>query len=78
MKTLIRYWNQDPQLLDFPPSFAKLGILISNELIKTGRPVSVKTCECRTPGQDDGDMTCWMHHDCSTQECTHQEEDYDE
>lgn len=28
-------------------------------------------CVCRTPGEDDGDHTCWVHHDCSDGTCTH-------
>lgn len=30
-------------------------------------------CVCRNPGEDDGDTTCWVHHDCSDGSCTHQE-----
>lgn len=34
-----------------------------------------KNCECRClhPKQDDGDTTCWKHHDCSDGSCTHGE-----
>ena len=28
-------------------------------------------CNCKTIGLDDGAHTCFEHHDCSRQECTH-------
>ncbi len=39
-----------------------------------------RTCLCRTVGRDDGDTTCWKHHDCSWGECTHQDnmDDWDQ
>lgn len=37
-----------------------------------------QTCECRNAGQDDGDTTCWIHHDCRDGSCTHIDEDYHE
>ncbi len=30
-------------------------------------------CRCLTPGQDDGQTTCWKHHDCRDGSCTHGE-----
>ena len=30
-------------------------------------------CQCKNPGQDDGETTCWIHHDCNDGSCTHQE-----
>lgn len=37
--------------------------------------VECYACECRciNPGQDDGQTTCWTHHDCSDGSCTHGE-----
>lgn len=32
-------------------------------------------CVCKHPGLDDGESTCWVHHDCSDGTCTHAEED---
>lgn len=34
-----------------------------------------ETCKCRciTPGLEDGQITCWPHHDCNDGGCTHQE-----
>lgn len=29
------------------------------------------SCNCITPGQDDGRHTCFQHHDCTRGECTH-------
>lgn len=28
-------------------------------------------CICRNPGEDDGDYTCPVHHDCFAGNCTH-------
>ena len=41
--------------------------------------VECYACECRCihPGQDDGQTTCWKHHDCSDGSCTHQDNDDD-
>lgn len=30
-------------------------------------------CKCQTPGEDDGNTTCWAHHDCRAGDCTHQD-----
>lgn len=30
-------------------------------------------CRCTNPGKDDGQTTCWEHHDCNDGSCTHQE-----
>jgi hypothetical protein len=30
-----------------------------------------RQCYCRTVGKDDGDMTCFKHHNCMWGECTH-------
>ncbi len=30
-------------------------------------------CVCTQPGQDDGQTTCWPHHDCSRGDCSHGE-----
>lgn len=30
-----------------------------------------KRCSCRTIGKDDGDHTCFKHHDCRDGSCTH-------
>lgn len=37
--------------------------------------VECMACECRciTPGKEDGQTTCWVHHDCSDGSCTHGE-----
>ena len=32
-------------------------------------------CLCNTPGKDDSQITCFMHHDCSLGYCTHQDND---
>lgn len=34
---------------------------------------NVNKCWCKNEGQDDGERTCWVHHDCSDGSCTHQE-----
>ena len=41
--------------------------------------VECYACECRCihPGHDDGQTTCWKHHDCSDGSCTHQDNDDD-
>lgn len=31
------------------------------------------SCNCITPGEDDGVTTCWEHHDCNDGTCTHQD-----
>lgn len=36
---------------------------------------NIDECRCATPGQDDGQTTCWLHHDCSDGSCTHQDVD---
>lgn len=33
----------------------------------------VGECRCTNPGKDDGQTTCWEHHDCNDGSCTHQE-----
>lgn len=33
----------------------------------------VGECRCTNPGKDDGQTTCWEHHDCSDGSCTHGE-----
>lgn len=30
-------------------------------------------CNCRVAGNDDGNNTCWEHHDCNDGSCTHAE-----
>jgi len=30
-------------------------------------------CRCTNPGEDDGSTTCWVHHNCMTGDCTHNE-----
>lgn len=30
-----------------------------------------RECRCLNPGMDDGQTTCWVHHDCSDGSCTH-------
>lgn len=35
-------------------------------------------CYCKTVGKDDGDTTCFKHHDCSDGSCTHQDNDDDD
>ena len=30
-------------------------------------------CTCKTRGMDDGNTTCWEHHDCTDGSCTHRE-----
>lgn len=39
--------------------------------------VECYACECRCihPGEDDGQTTCWTHHDCFKGECTHMDND---
>ena len=37
------------------------------------RLVIVEKCRCLNVGQDDGQTTCWLHHDCSDGSCTHGE-----
>jgi hypothetical protein len=32
----------------------------------------VKRCVCKNKGKDDGQTTCWTHHECGY-DCTHQE-----
>lgn len=34
-----------------------------------------RQCVCKTYGQEDGDTTCWVHHDCSDGTCTHTDGD---
>lgn len=31
------------------------------------------SCRCMNPGEDDGQITCWTHHDCQRGDCTHGE-----
>jgi len=33
-----------------------------------------KRCQCLIPGNDDGQSTCFMHHDCNDGSCTHRDE----
>lgn len=35
-------------------------------------------CRCRVFGEDDGNRTCWEHHDCTQGYCTHIDIDGDE
>ena len=37
-----------------------------------------KPCMCKTTDQDDGNQTCWIHHDCANSDCTHQDSSQDE
>lgn len=32
-------------------------------------------CICKTLGEDDGEFTCWNHHDCFRGDCTHTDVD---
>lgn len=32
-------------------------------------------CRCKTVGHDDGNNTCWKHHDCMDGMCTHTDVD---
>lgn len=34
-------------------------------------------CYCNTPGMDDGQQTCFPHHDCNDGDCTHIDDDDD-
>lgn len=34
-----------------------------------------RECRCDSPGQDDGNQTCWLHHDCRDGSCTHTDGD---
>jgi hypothetical protein len=36
--------------------------------------VELDDCRCTNRGKDDGQTTCWLHHDCSDGSCTHQDE----
>ena len=38
----------------------------------------IEDCRCVTFGQDDGETTCFVHHDCSDGSCTHQDGDDDD
>lgn len=41
--------------------------------------MSIDECRCKNVGEDDGDTTCWVHHDCNDGTCTHQDgDDFDE
>lgn len=33
----------------------------------------ISGCRCYNPGEDDGENTCWVHHDCNLGDCTHGE-----
>lgn len=35
-------------------------------------------CFCKNEGKDDGDTTCFLHHDCSLGHCTHWDVDVTE
>jgi len=37
----------------------------------TSEKIISEICCCNTPGKDDGDETCFIHHDCSLGNCTH-------
>jgi hypothetical protein len=65
--------KQDKPEVEMPMRTSDLSFGVIN-----GDTASVFTCQCRIPGQDDGDTTCWLHHDCMLQECTHAEEDEQE
>lgn len=46
------------------------------EAIETASGLAVERiegCVCVTPGQEDGQSTCWKHHDCNDGSCTHRE-----
>ena len=34
---------------------------------------TIRVCTCLNIGEDDGQTTCWLHHDCSDGSCTHQD-----
>lgn len=38
-------------------------------------PPAPDQCRCLNPPLDDGQTTCWLHHDCSDGSCTHQDVD---
>lgn len=35
-------------------------------------------CRCINPGEDDGQTTCWTHHNCFNGDCTHMDVDHDD
>lgn len=35
--------------------------------------ITGEVCRCENKGQDDGQQTCWEHHDCNRGDCTHQD-----
>lgn len=37
--------------------------------------IKVKECRCENSGRDDGNYTCWEHHNCRSGDCTHAEDD---
>lgn len=47
----------------------------NNVVLISGVESELKECDCKTPGLDDGDRTCWQHHDCLDGSCTHQDDD---
>lgn len=42
---------------------------------KKSKQIKVEVCACEHVGQDDGQYTCWLHHDCRRGDCTHAEDD---
>lgn len=35
--------------------------------------IYLRVCHCNKWGKDDGDFTCFLHHDCADGSCTHAE-----
>jgi hypothetical protein len=33
----------------------------------------INRCTCSNWGEDDGQTTCWLHHNCQNGDCTHME-----
>lgn len=56
----IEPWEEGPLLKEFKK-------LIDD--IDTGE--LKRPCQCQTVGEDDGETTCWRHHDCNNGNCTH-------
>lgn len=71
------------EVLEIRPDLAKLrvrgrgtgGVLgFTNESWHEVTRLSiVHKCRCTNVGQDDGQTTCWLHHDCLDGSCTHHE-----
>lgn len=61
----------DNEIVKFPNYLQELfdGLIVEDNEVK-------RTCVCLSEGKDDGDFTCWLHHDCMTDDnCTHNEVD---